>query len=74
MTYYIRKENLVYAGMYDDFDQHRWSEIYPTTTQMTVMAFTTRADAQNFLKSLSGIERIEDFYGAVPVNNLEFEL
>jgi hypothetical protein len=74
MTYYIRKENLVYAGTYDDCDTHRWSEIYPTTSSMVVMAFTTRADAQNFLKSLDGLDRVQEFWGAVPINNLEYEI
>lgn len=73
MTYYIRKENEVYAGTYDDGD-HKWSEIHSETSSMVVMAFTTRADAQNFLKGLDGLERVQEFYSAVPVNNLEYEI
>lgn len=70
MTYYIRKENEVYAGSYKG--NHFWSKISDETKSILVMAYTTRADAQNFLKSLDGLERVQEFFGAEPSNNLEY--
>lgn len=72
MTFYIRKGNEVFSGGWSK--HHQWSKITPTTNHIQVMAFTTRADAQNFLKSLDGLERVQEFLGAVTTNNLEYEL
>lgn len=66
MSFFIRKGNLVLR----EFDMvlgPRWSEITDQTRRLQVCAFTTRKDAQEYVKELLSTEMVEI------VNNLDYK-
>ena len=65
MAFYIRSKNKIFNGV-DVVLGVQWSEIKPDTTQLSVVVFTTRKDAQNVLSTL--------FDSTLAIsNNLDYE-
>lgn len=66
MSFYIRKGNEVFREI-DLVTGPKWSDITDKTTRIQVCAFTTRKDAQDFVKESLVNEQVEI------VNNLDYK-
>lgn len=65
MAFYIRDGNRIYQQELRK-NMHTWAEITPTTTQLIISVFTTRKDAENYIKKYN--------LPGVISNNLDFEI
>ena len=66
MSFYIRKGNLVLREI-DLVIGPKWSEITDKTSRICICAFTTRKDAQEFVRDELSTEVVEI------VNNLDYK-